>query len=43
MKDYDIDTDINNDKTVLVEILQSIMNDEISKQNTGKLFLIIKL
>jgi hypothetical protein len=43
LKDYDIDTDISNDKTVLAEILQSILNDEISKQNTGKLFLTIKL
>ncbi len=43
LKDYDIDTNISNNKTVLAEILQSILNDEISKQNTGKSFLIIKL
>ena len=43
LKDYDIDTDISNDKTILAKILQSILNDKISKQNTDKSFFTIKL
>lgn len=40
LKDYDIDTDISDNRVVLAEILQNKLNDETS-QHTGKLFLTI--
>ncbi|RIA79588.1 hypothetical protein C1645_840341 [Glomus cerebriforme] len=43
LKEYDVDTDISNNRVVLVEILQNKLNDEISQQNIGKSFLTIKL
>jgi|GEM_PF-4538463 len=36
LKSYNIDTNISNNRIVLAELLQNKLNDEISKQNTGK-------
>jgi len=42
LRDYGIDTDIMSDNRVLLaEILQNILNDETSKQASGKLLLTI--
>ncbi len=41
LKDYDINMNINSNKIVLAKILQNILNDEMSKQNTGMYILLL--
>lgn len=36
LRDYDIDADISNNRIILAEMLQNKLNNDISKQNTGK-------
>ncbi|RIA98008.1 hypothetical protein C1645_813395 [Glomus cerebriforme] len=43
LKEYNVDTDISNNRIVLAEILQNKLNDEILQQNMDKSFLTIKL
>ncbi|CAB4444103.1 unnamed protein product [Rhizophagus irregularis] len=33
LKEYDVDTDVSNNRVILAEILQNKLNDEISSQN----------
>ncbi|POG75504.1 hypothetical protein GLOIN_2v1770151 [Rhizophagus irregularis DAOM 181602=DAOM 197198] len=37
LKEYGVDTDISNNRVVLVEILQNKLNDEILQQNMGNM------